>query len=170
MALLGTYALNILVQNFTKYKNYILGVTLVLLIVSASHSYQYIKRSFPLQISDEQKVFLKVGDWLKTIDYKNGMTYHLYAYLSVLANIDPYDKDHFTDLWSFDFEYSPIGSIIIWDGHFGPNECQIPLKKLQSNPDFVLLKSFIPNPSFNTLNNYPFEVHVFKKVKNTVKK
>ncbi len=170
MALLGTYALNILILNFTKFKNYILTIVTVLLLVSASHSFQYIKRSFPLQISEEQKVFVEVANWLKTIEYKDGMTYHLYAYLSVLANINPYDKDHFTDLWSFDFEYSPIGSIIIWDGHFGPNECQIPLKKLKGNPNFILLKSFIPNPPFTTLNNYPFEVFVFKKVKNTVKK
>jgi hypothetical protein len=170
MALLGAYAFNNIILNFTKYKNYFMAVLAILLLVSASHSYQYLKRNFPLQISEEQKVFVEVAEWLKTTDYKNGMTYHLYAYLSVLADIDPYDKNHFTDLWSFDFKYSPIGSTIIWDGHFGPNECQIPLEKLKSDPNLVLIKSFIPSKPFTTLNNYPFEVHVFKKVKNTSEK
>lgn len=170
MALLGAYAVNLLIQNFTKFKNYLLAILAALLLVSASHSYQYLKRNFPLQISEEQKVFVEVAKWLKTTNYKEGMTYHLYAYLSVLADIDPYDKDHFTDLWSFDFKYSPVGSIIIWDGHFGPNECQIPLEKLKNDPNLVLIKSFIPSKPFTTLNNYPFEVHVFKKVKNTSEK
>ncbi|MFM9943775.1 MAG: hypothetical protein ACKVQB_00940 [Bacteroidia bacterium] len=167
MAILGTYSLNILAQNFEKYKNYFLCFVILLLFISLSHTRSFIKNHFPISLSAEQKEFVKVADWLDETNYQGGMTYHLYAYLSVIANIDPYDQKHFTDLWSFDFKYSPVGSIIIWDGHFGPNECRIPLEKLKNNPDFILLKSFIPEKAFTTLNNYPFEIHVFKRIKNS---
>ncbi len=167
MALLGTYALHMLVLNFSKFKNYLMGIMILMLIISTHHSYRFIKYNLPIPISGEQKEFVKVANWLKTIDYKNGMTYHLYAYLSVISDMDPYDTKHFTDLWSLDFNYAPVGSLVIWDGHFGPNECRLPLEKLQKHPDFVLLKSFIPEKPFKTLNNYDFEVHVFKRVKIT---
>jgi len=167
MAILSVYAFHFLVHQYKRYSRFLFGLLASIILVSLSHSYQYVKRNFPLQISEEQKVFVDVAKWLKTTEYKKGMTYHLYAYLSVIADIDPYDSRHFTDLWSFDFNTSPIGSIIIWDGHFGPNECQIPLDKLKNDSNLVLIKSFIPNTAFTTLNNYPFEVHVFKKVKNS---
>ena len=169
MALLGAYAVHILVQNFTKYKKYIMGVVLILLVVSISHSYSYVKRNLPFGISDEQKEFVKVAAWLNTFDHKDNMKYFLYPYLNVIADIDPYDKKHFEFLWSLDFKTAPIGSLVIWDGHFGPNECQIPLEKLMNHPDFELIKSFIPDKPFLAMNNYPFEVHVFKRVKNSEK-
>jgi len=176
MALLGVYAVNILISKFSTFKTTILVIVSGLLIISTSHAHQFVKRNLPFEISDEQKEFVKVAYWLETYNHKDNMVYFLYPYLNILADIDPYDKKHFEFLWSFDFEYSPVGSLVIWDGHFGPNECQIPLYKvadkpnyLMNNPDFILLKSFIPKKPFTTLGGYPFEIHVFKKVKNSVK-
>lgn len=169
MALLSAYAIHSLSQNFIRYKHYLQGIAIVLVLVSISQSYKFIKYKFPMEISDEQKEFVKVAMWLKTYDYHDNMIYFLYPYLNILANIDPYDKKHFEFLWSFDFDYSPVGSVLIWDGHFGPNECRIPLEKLKNDTDFILIKSFIPEKPFTTLNNYPFEIHVFKRVKNSHK-
>jgi len=170
MALLSVYALNVLSKKFTAWRNYLMITLIALLLISANHSMRFVSRNMPYDISNEQKEFVKVAEWLKTYDRGDNMVFFLYPYLNILADIDPYDKQHFEFLWSFDFDYSPVGSILIWDGHFGPNECRIPLNKLKDNPDFVLVKSFVPNKPFVTLNDYPFEIHVFKRVKNSNKK
>jgi hypothetical protein len=169
MALIGSYSVSILLNLYPKFKLLILGILIILLSISVSHSFGFIKNKLPMEISDEQKEFEKVAEWLKTADYKDGMTYYFYPYLPVITDIDPYDKKHFEELWSFDFKYSPVGSMVIWDAHFGPNECQIPLTKLLNNTDFELIKSFKPQKPFLTLNNYPFEIYIFKRVKNTEK-
>jgi hypothetical protein len=169
MALIGAYGIHLLINYYPRFKRFIIALVIGLSFISITHAYSFVKNKLPYDISEEQKEFVKVASWLKTIDYKNGMTYYLYPYLPVISDIDPYDKSHFEDLWSFDFKYSPIGSLIIWDAHFGPNECQIPLDRLMKNPDFVLLKAFKPAKPFTTLNNYPFEIYIFKRVNNTEK-
>lgn len=170
MALLSVYATSNLCHYFNRFKHYILGLIGLLLLISTSHALTFMKRNFPLQISKEQIEFVKVAEWLKTVDYKDHMTYFLYPYLNILSDINPYDKSRFEFLWSFDFDYAPVGSLVIWDGHFGPNESQIPLTKLQNHPDFTLIKSFIPKHPFTTSNNYPFEIHIFKRIENSQKK
>lgn len=169
MALIGTYAFDMLMNQTKRFKKVALTLLLALIGISAHHAYSFVKNRMPYDISDEQKEFEKVAEWLKSYDYKDKKVYFLYPYLNILTSIDPYDKEHFEFLWSFDFDYSGPGSLLIWDGHFGPNECQIPLEKLMNNPDFVLIKSFKPQKPFTTLNNYPFEIHVFERVKITRK-
>lgn len=164
-ALIGNYGLSKISEIFKNYKAVIIPLTFILTIISSIHLIQFSRRNLPYRLSDEQKEFVKVAKWLKTQDISNNQVFFLYPYLNIIADIDPYNKKQFEFLWSFDFDYSPIGSIVIWDGHFGPNESKIPLEKLANNDDFVLLKSFKPEKPFNTLNNYPFEIHIFKRVK-----
>jgi hypothetical protein len=122
---------------------------------------------YPIDISDEQKLFVEAADWYNQSSYEDRMKYFLYPYFNMLTGIDPKDHDHFTEIWSFDEEYAPVGSIVIWDGHFGPNEGNVPLKLLQNHHDFRLIKSFYPPEPFKTSNNYDFEIHVFERIQKT---
>jgi len=125
---------------------------------------------YPIDISDEQKEFVRVAEWYEKQNFQERRHYFLYPYLNILLNIDPKDTDRFIQLWSFDFDYAPKGSIVIWDGHFGPNESQLPLLDLISHPDFTLLKSFCPDPPFKTSNDYLFEIYVFERTDTTMLK
>jgi len=118
---------------------------------------------YPIDISDEQKLFVEAADWYNHESYDDRMKYFLYPYFNMLTGIDPKDHDHFTEIWSFDIQYAPEGSIVIWDGHFGPNEGNVPLELLAKHPDFRLIKSFYPDEPFKTLNDYNFEIHVYER-------
>ncbi|MFT5481183.1 MAG: hypothetical protein ACI9UJ_002294 [bacterium] len=119
---------------------------------------------YPIDISDEQKLFVEVADWYNVQKYDDRMKYFLYPYFNILTDIDPKDTDHFIEIWSFDIRYAPKGSIVIWDGHFSPNEGNVPLEMLQNHQDFVEIKSFYPVKAFKTLNDYNFEIHVFERI------
>ena len=125
--------------------------------------YDTYKGKYPIDISDEQKLFVEAAEWYNQQDYDDRMKYFLYPYFNILTDIDPKDTDHFIELWSFDARYAPVGSIVIWDGHFGPNEGNVPLELLDKHQDFTRLKSFIPAKPFKTLNDYNFEIHVFER-------
>lgn len=146
--------------KWTRWFQGILVAVSLFMIAEPFWRYSY---KYPLQISDEQKVFTQVADWLKIQDLNNRMVYFLYPYLNILADIDPWDTQHFAEIWGFHFDYAPVGSLIIWDGHFGPNEGRLPLDSLRQHPDFKEVKSFIPEKPFKTLNNYDFEVHIFER-------
>lgn len=173
MAILGNFGFNKLLTTnenrlnggLGRNRNFAILLLAGMLLISLKKDIGFVRRNFPIPISNEQKEFLKVAEWLKNEPYKFGMVYHLYAYLSVIADMDPYDTRHFTDLWSLDMKYAPVGSLIIWDAHFGPNECKLPLEYLMNHQDLKLLKSFKPEVPFKTLNDYPFEIYVFKRVK-----
>jgi hypothetical protein len=120
---------------------------------------------YPVEISQEMELYVEVADWYKEQDYADRHKYYLYPYLHILINGDPRDHDHFTDLWSLDMNYAPLGSIIIWDSHFGPNECNWPLKDLQNHPDLVEIKSFYPETPFVTILERNYEIHVFERTK-----
>lgn len=169
-ALLANFALD----HFSKSKWLVLGgnafkKTFFILMFAATlfmvwEPFWRYKYKYPLDISDEQKLFVETGKWLKTQELDNRVVYFLYPYLNIIANIDPWDINHFVEIWGFHFEYAPLGSYIIWDGHFGPNEGKIPLAKLQAHPDFKNVKSFYPPKPFKTLNDYNFEIHVFERI------
>jgi hypothetical protein len=127
------------------------------------YPYKIFGGRYPIQISQEQELFVEVADWYNQQDYEPRMKYFLYPYFNILADIDPKDTDHFIELWSFDARYAPVGSIVIWDGHFGPNEGNVPLEMLENHQDFKKIKSFYPQVAFKTLNDYNFEIHVFER-------
>ncbi|MFT5725135.1 MAG: hypothetical protein ACI9JN_002258 [Bacteroidia bacterium] len=141
-------------------------IWLMILLVTGYMVYEPIKiygHKYPIDISDEQKLFVETAAWFNEQPYEDRMKYFLYPYFNILTDIDPKDTEHFIEMWSFDIRYAPVGSIVIWDGHFGPNEGNVPLELLQNHTDFVEIKSFYPDKAFKTLNDYNFEIHVFER-------
>ncbi len=135
----------------------------LVVLVLTLEPFQWYGGKYPLQISEEQKLFVQANEWLKKVDIENRTLYFLYPYLNILADIDPWDTRRFVEIWGFHFDYADVGSMVIWDGHFGPNEGRIPLDSLRSHPDFTLRASFIPKVPFKTLNDYNFEIHIFER-------
>lgn len=164
MALCMEYVLNWLYRLSSGWKQRIvLAMSLIVAGMVLYYPYKIFGHKYPIDISDEQKLFVEVADWYNQQNYDDRMKYFLYPYFNILADIDPKDTDHFIELWSFDARYAPVGSIVIWDGHFGPNEGNVPLEMLEKHQDFVEIKSFYPDKPFKTLNNYNFEIHVFER-------
>ncbi|MCX6283633.1 MAG: hypothetical protein NTW31_05300, partial [Bacteroidetes bacterium] len=56
-----------------------------------------------------------------------------------------------------------MGAVYIWDSHFGPNECKIPLDTVMRDPYMRLIKLFRPSAEIFTLGDHPYEVYVFRK-------
>ncbi len=157
--------LNWFYKLFTGTKQRMITIGVLLLSVTVLYyPYKIFGHKYPIDISDEQKLFVEASEWYNQQDYEDRMKYFLYPYFNILADIDPKDHEHFIELWSFDARYAPVGSIVIWDGHFGPNEGNVPLEMLEEHHDFKKIKSFYPEKAFKTLNDYNFEIHVFERV------
>ena len=153
------------IQN--KIIQYIIVAIVLISVIASPFQHDY----FPYKPDTEQALVKQAGDWFKTSPYKNKVIYYAYPYLTYELNADNFDSVMVRELGVL---YStikakginaiPDSSVIFWDGHFGPNECRLPLNKLMNDPNFNLIKSFVPETNVTTLNNKSFAVYVFTKL------
>jgi len=126
---------------------------------------------FPFRMGEEEKIMKKAGEFLKP-DYGRDSVkiYYAHPYLPLPLNADPFDSNflgRFSDLNKEKPEDSvKPGSIIVWDSHYSPQEGRMPLQKLYSNAYFLPVKRFISAKKFTNPN--AFEVHIFKRVKDSL--
>ena len=125
---------------------------------------KYYSYKYPLQISQEQELYTELYQWYKKQDYENRTKVYMYPYFSILADIDPWNRNEHEELWFTSLDYYKKGDIIIWDGHFGPNEAGIPLDYLLEHQDYKLIHHLEPNSLVKTLNEHKFEIYVFEKL------
>ncbi len=169
-AILGAYAFQQIAQFIDqKYSKMARTITSGLLLVLIAHvlyvPYRYYIYKYPLTISEEQEQFEELNRWYQEQDYKDRTKLYLYPYFSIIADINPYNQDEHLELWASSLQWTKKGDILIWDGHFGPNESGLPLDTLKANEEWQLIHSIIPKKTIKTLNDYNFEIHVFEKIK-----
>jgi hypothetical protein len=144
-----------------------LSVGIVVLVIAhvIYVPFRYYSYKYPLTITAEQEQFEILNDWYQKQGFEDRTKLYLYPYFSIIADIDPYNQDEHLELWKSSLQWSKKGDILIWDGHFGPNESGLPLDTLKQNPDWTQIHSVVPQTPFKTLNNHDFEIHVFEKIK-----
>ena len=125
---------------------------------------KYYAYQYPMQISQEQVEFTRLNHWIQDQDLNDRRWVYMYPYLSILAEIDPWDHQRHAELWMTSLPYLDKGDIVIWDSHFGANEGGIPLDHLLDHPEYRLLHQIHPENPFRTLNNYDFSIYVFEKL------
>jgi hypothetical protein len=126
--------------------------------------FRYYAYKYPLTLTEEQKQYNTLHIWYQETNYQNRTKIYLRPYFSIIANIDPYNKNEHLDFWASSLQFSKKDDILIWDSHFGPYECGIPLIDLEKNKDWKKIKKIIPTNVIPTVNNLPFEIHVFEKI------
>ena len=161
-ALMATYGINDLLERIPKPWHLILLTLFGLNLLYTPYRYYHYK--YPLKVSQEQALYLEVNAWLEQEGYSSRTMAYMYPYLSVVNDRDPWDRAVHEELWKTSLPYYQKHSLILWDAHFGANEAQIPLQLLMEDPNYKLLKSFIPEVPFKTLNDYDFEIYVFEKL------
>ena len=169
VSIIVVYGMNKLNQlffkMFPKFGKNISKIIILLLIINTIYTpYRYHDYRYPLAISKEQEQYHKLLSWYENQDFENRTKIYLYPYFSIIAGIDPYNQKEHLDFWASSLQFSKKGDILIWDSHFGPNESGTPLADLESDKSWNKIHNIIPEKTFLTMNDQPFEIHVFEKV------
>jgi hypothetical protein len=140
----------------------------LLIILSALVIYMPFKQHhFPSALGYEDVVVNQAATWLKQqhpeLCGQNQNYYYQYPYLSVFLNNDPFDRKHYTPLWSSRPENVQSGSILIWDSHYGAGEARLPLNLFLSDSSFEQLYSQHADPASIPRDKTMFEVYIFRK-------
>jgi hypothetical protein len=116
---------------------------------------------FP-QLGQEEYTNIKVADYLKShVDLIHTKTFTGHPYLNLVLDIDPFDTAVNDRIHNW--QSAQPGDIVVWDGHFGPNEEQVFKEQLEKDSSFRFLATFTPDVTYYTLNNYLYDIRLFQK-------
>lgn len=169
-ALVFLRGLNVLMLPFIK-KIRAVEITILVLLLFWVVKNPFEQHYYPFKLGKEEAVLKKAADWYKQSAFTNKQMYYIYPIFAHFIDIDPFDSEKYKELWGlyptireYGFDVIPDSTVIFWDAHFGPNECQIPLDTILNDTRFENIAEFKPDTPFTTLGGYPFEVYVFMKL------
>lgn len=124
---------------------------------------------FPVRLSPEETQIKNATTWVKAA----GLGHHkiIFNDLNVpfYMGLDPYNPEKCAQKWFVHHKdpspnAMPDSAVFIWDSHFGPNECQVPLDSVMMNPHYQLLNRFLPPGEIKTYGGDNYEVYVFLRL------
>ena len=116
----------------------------------------------PVGFGIEESVLDDMHEWMDAEEIESkGRVFTGHAYVAIMLDFDP--NDHSKSLRLRDFQSAESGDLIIWDGHYGPNEERTPIQEINADSTLVFLKEFRPEKEYRPLNDMPFYVRLYRK-------
>jgi hypothetical protein len=116
----------------------------------------------PVEYGIEEAVLNEMKGWMKAEGVTTeGCVFAGHSYVSLALDRDPFDYTKMNQLRSF--KYAQKGDLIVWDGHYGPNEENTPIEVMDADTTLILLQEFHPKREYRPLNNMPFYVRLYRK-------
>jgi hypothetical protein len=116
----------------------------------------------PVEYGIEEAVLNEMKGWMKSEGVTTeGCVFAGHSYVSLALDRDPFDYTKMNQLRSF--KYAQKGDLIVWDGHYGPNEENTPIAMMERDTTLMFLKEFRPEKEYRPLNNMPFYVRLYRK-------
>ena len=168
VALLALYCIKWITKEIdyvkVEYLKYVAVIGLGLIIVNKPFS----QRPYPIPQDRISFLIDEAIGWYHDQNFKPGKISYLHPYIEFKLGVDPYGKN-VVRIWSLDREDLTNGlsegDMIVWDGHFGPNEGGQPFDKIYNNPSIEFINAFYPEKRINVLGDNDFEIYFLKILK-----
>ncbi len=164
-AIIAAYGWHRILDSFNpRLKAFSIISSLALLLVVSSACLS--ENQVPYHGDREREMLLEAGDWFMQSDERvaGNKVYYFAPSAAQAFGVDPFDSNQRGDLSAVKPEGElEENAVIVWDAHFGPNECHLPLEELKNRKDLKIIAHFEPDDPFTTLNDYPYEIYLFKQ-------
>jgi len=165
IALMSVKGLEWLLDRLTGMTQRAVLATVIVLVIAGP----FVVRMFSFQeimifpaLGEEEKQNARAAEYLQANCNPNETKFFTaHPYLNLLLDVDPFNTDKIENL---DRVSNAVpGDVIVWDGHFGPNEMKLPKDQLEADSSLKLLQVIQPETLFYTLNNYLYEIRIYRK-------
>jgi hypothetical protein len=165
IALMSVKGLEWLLDRLTGMTQRAVLATVIALVIAGP----FVVRMFSFQeimifpaLGEEEKQNARAAEYLQANCNPNETKFFTaHPYLNLLLDVDPFNTDKIENLDKV--ENAVPGDVIVWDGHFGPNEMKLPKDQLEADSSLKLLQVIQPETLFYTLNNYLYEIRIYQK-------
>jgi hypothetical protein len=150
------------------------------LFLLSTISAPFVMRLFPLQeiqifpsLGVEEQVNVKALEVLeKQPQLAQAKVYIGHPYMNIILERDPYNRNVSESMTSFNekgelmynYKLAKSGDLVIWDGHYGPNELHLPSDSLEQNHNFQFIQSVKADFPFITLGGKEYEIRIYKRI------
>ena len=137
---------------------YASAIFLVIFLVARTNFKTY---EFPVPLDTEESCIKEASIWHQNSQYAKLPFFFTDLNVPFFKDINAYNTAVCKCGWFFYVSgiYTlPDSAVLIWDSHFGPNECQVPLDTILNNPNLRLIKHFQPPKPWITLGGHKYEV------------
>jgi hypothetical protein len=138
-------------------------VTSIAVIMTCFKIYPY-----PVKLSPEEALIKSATNWVKAAGLSHKKIIFNDLNVPFYMDLDPYNGAVCAQKWFVNHKdpapQMPDSAVFIWDSHFGPNECQVPLDSLMMNPHYLLINRFLPPGELKTYGGNNYEVYVFLRL------
>jgi hypothetical protein len=118
----------------------------------------------PVPRYGEEVQLAECAEWMKAQGLQDRKLVYFYPYLGYALDVDPFDYENKRGVLNDVALNTGPGSIIIWESHFGPNECGLPLETMKADSTLKELKMFRSPPWRDGEGKERFfEIYVFEK-------
>ncbi len=167
-AIIALHGLQFITRLFDKIRMHwasdLIAVFISIAVLYAPYTMWY---KIPFELGNEEMEIKKATDWLKQSAFLKNKIFHLAPYVTIALDLDPSDSTSNCTLnridWNHPDKDMPLGSIMIWDSHYGPNEGRIKLDTLVSNTNLTLLNEFDTDGKDKALKGIGYSVWVFQR-------
>ena len=139
-----------------------LRVLFIVLFLGSMIVFNFTTYRFPFPPENEEKLAKTSALWVR--DNFKPLPLVLYNDFNMpyYLGTDPYNLAICRQIWpTSQIKDIPPNVVYIWDAHFGPNECKMPLDSIMQHTKLRLVKIFRPEKMFTTLGDLPYEIRVF---------
>jgi hypothetical protein len=121
----------------------------------------------PFEIDSLEKLIKESSLWMKNEGLDKKLIFYYDPIFCHYLKLDPFDHEKAREqIWNKEKpeEAVPVGALVIWDAHFGPNEGHMPVERLLSNPAFKVIRHVEPEQEVRVLNGYKYEIYIFERI------
>jgi len=120
----------------------------------------------PPPLGPEEKIIVEASRWLNENRKPEQRLFYTDLRIPFFMGLNGFDKDACNCSWYFmpaGFKWFRPGDILVWESHFGPNECNAPLDTFRNHPDFRLIHFIEPVRPMTTMKNRLYELYIFQR-------
>jgi len=166
-ALIALLGLNQILSVFNPKLKVMHGIIALGFVYLVFQSCFMIHRKLPFSGDEERKLILEAGDWYRNSDfYPANKVYYFAPSVADAFLVDPFSSQRgYLESALQELPSMSEKTLIVWDGHFGPNECRLPKDSLLNQPNLKLIARFKPQSEIKSLNEHSYEILLFLKEK-----
>lgn len=139
-------------------------ISFIILVIGSVIVVNFITYPYPIPLGKEEQMVKKACDWWKKSPYKESKIYFTSPDAILLTGINPFDPEEGGFIKSAgSLKWIPNDAVILWEAHFGSNECGIPLDTIMQYPGLKLVAWFEPEQLSFTFGGIPYSVMLFEK-------
>ncbi len=171
LAIVAMYGLDSFIKLFNKVnKAVIIQISLLVLcsFFMLKHTFRNRANIILVQPDAKEKLILESIDWIKENELDDRVMYAYQAHYIAEFGGDHFDRINSQIKSGLDNRKHPeeemkTGEILIWDGHFSPNEGGVYIADLDSNENLIPIAIFEPETPISVYGGGTYFIKIFKR-------